>query len=135
MLSSNAASATLRAIGPICDRSPIGDGGWAGTRPKLGFRPKTPLKAAGMRIDPAPSLPTCKGAIPAAQAAAAPALLPPGVRERSHGLRVMPVSGLPPNAFQPNSGVVVSPIITAPAPRNRALAGATSHPSGPSPTG
>ena len=42
--------------------------------------PKMPVKADGMRIEPAPSLPTCKGAMPAAQAAAAPALLPPGVR-------------------------------------------------------
>ena len=79
-----------------------------------------------MRIEPAPSLPTCKGPIPAAQAAAAPALLPPGVRERSQGLRVIPVNGLSPNAFQPNSGVVVLPIITAPASRNRAVAGASS---------
>src|SRR6516162_2903036 len=68
-----------------------------------------------MRIDPAPSLATCSGPIPAAQAAAAPALLPPGVRARPHGLRVIPVSGLSPSAFQPNSGVVVLPRMTAPA--------------------
>ena len=40
-----------------------------------------PVNAQGMRIDPAPSLPTCRGPTPAAQAAAAPALLPPGVRD------------------------------------------------------
>jgi predicted protein tyrosine phosphatase len=83
---------------------PNGEGGYAGTRPKLGFSPKTPLKAAGIRIEPAPSLPRCSGAMPAAQAAAAPALLPPGVRARSQGLRVMPVKGLSPKAFQPQSG-------------------------------
>ena len=126
-ISINAASVTLRAIGPICAKTPIGEGGWAGTRPKLGFNPKTPVKALGMRIEPAPSLPTCNGPSPAAQAAAAPALLPPGVRERSQGLRVIPVSGLSPNAFHPNSGVVVLPIITAPASRNRAVAGASSE--------
>jgi len=60
-----------------------------------------------MRIDPAPSLPRCSGAMPAAHAAAAPALLPPEVRSGFHGLRVTPVSGLSPSAFQPNSGVVV----------------------------
>jgi len=60
------------------------------------------------------------------QAVAAPALLPPGVRERSHGLRVIPVSGLSPSAFQPNSEVVVLPRMTAPASRNRAVAGDSS---------
>ncbi len=64
--------------------------------------------------------------MPAAQAAAAPALLPPGVRDRSHGLRVIPVSGLSPNAFQPNSGVVVLPRMIAPASRSLAVAGASS---------
>ena len=49
-----------------------------------------------------------------------------GVRARFHGLRVIPVSGLSPIAFQPNSGVVVLPSITAPASRNRAIAGASS---------
>src|SRR5579871_5043304 len=88
--------------------------------------PKTPEKHDGMRIEPAPSLPTCSGATPAAQAAAAPALLPPGVCPRFHGLRVIPVSGLSPIAFQPNSGVVVLPRITAPASLSRATAGPSS---------
>src|SRR6202007_279541 len=114
-VSNTAASATVRAIGPICAKRPIGEGGWAGTRPKLGFNPKTPVKALGMRIEPAPPRRTCNAPSPAAQAAAAPALLPPGVRDRSQGLRVIPVSGLSPNAFQPNSGVVVLPRITGPA--------------------
>jgi hypothetical protein len=38
----------------------------------------------------------------------------------------MPVSGLSPIAFQPNSGVVVLPRITAPASRSRATAGLSS---------
>ena len=75
-----------------------------------------------MRIEPAPSLPRCNGPMPAAHAAAAPALLPPGVRCRFHGLRVIPVSGDPPTAIQPNPGVVVLPTRTAPGllqPRHR----------------
>jgi hypothetical protein len=79
-----------------------------------------------MRIEPAPSVPRFNGAMPAAHAAAAPALLPPEVRSRSQGLRVMPVSGLSPIAFQPNSGVVVLPRMTAPASRSRATAGLSS---------
>src|SRR5918996_1465962 len=123
MFSISAASRTLRVIGPTFDNSPIGDAGCAGTRPNVALMPKIPVKAEGMRIEPAPSLPTCKGAMPAAQAAAAPALLPPGVRTRFHGLQVLPVSGESPIAFQPNSGVVVLPRITAPASRSRATAG------------
>ena len=43
-----------------------------------------------MRIDPPPSLPWASGNMPAATAAAAPPLDPPGVRVGSHGLRVIP---------------------------------------------
>src|SRR3984893_3691178 len=85
--------------------------------------PNTPEKQAGMRIAPAPSLPRLRTPIPAAQGAAAPALLPPGVRSRFHGLRVIPVSGLSPTALQTNSGVVVLPTLAAPAPFRRATAG------------
>jgi hypothetical protein len=42
------------------------------------------------------------------------------------GLRVTPVSGLSHTPFQPNSGVVVLPRITAPCSRTRAVAGASS---------
>src|ERR1700688_699850 len=88
--------------------------------------PNTPEKQDGMRIEPAPSLPRLSTPIPAAQAAAAPALLPPGVRARFHGLRVIPVSGLSPTAIQPNSGVVVLPRMTAPASLRRATPGESS---------
>ena len=105
---------------------PNGLSGQAGTRPKLGFRPKMPVKPAGMRIEPPPSVPTCRAPMPSAQATAAPPLEPPGVLAMSHGLRVMPVSALSVTAFQPNSGVVVLPISTAPCSRSRAVAGASS---------
>jgi len=53
-----------------------------------------PVKAAGMRIEPPPSVPTWSAPCPSAAATAAPPLLPPGVFPVSHGLRVTPVSGL-----------------------------------------
>jgi len=56
----------------------------------VGFKPQIPVKCAGTRIDPPPSLP-----IPPAEqhdeiAAASPPLEPPGVRSRLHGLLVCP---------------------------------------------
>ena len=86
----SAASATLIVCGPRCDTVPNGDSGWAGTRPKLGLSPTLPQNAAGMRTDPAPSVPTLSGPSPAATAAAVPPDEPPGVFVGSHGLRVMP---------------------------------------------
>src|SRR5881296_2307295 len=84
-----------------------------------------PQNDEGMRIEPAPSEPWCNGPRPAATAAAAPALDPPVVVAVFHGLRVMPVSGLSPRAFQPNSGLVVLPSITPPAAARRRTNGAS----------
>ena len=111
--------------GPRWATEPIGESGNAGTRPKLGFRPKLPQKPAGMRTLPAPSVPTESGPMPLAIAAAVPPDEPPGVFCAFHGLRVMPVSGELVSPLQPNSGVVVLPRITAPASRSRADAGAS----------
>ena len=66
------------------------------------------------------------GTAPEATVAAEPELEPPGFRDASHGLRVMPVSGELPVPFQPNSGMVVLPTITAPAARTRSIIGAFS---------
>ncbi len=79
-----------------------------------------------MRIEPPASVPTASGQMPANTAAALPPLDPPGVRSRSHGLRVTPVNGESVTPFQPNSGVVVLPNKTAPASRSRAGTGASS---------
>ena len=79
-----------------------------------------------MRIEPPASVPTASGQMPASTAAALPPLLPPGVRSRSHGLRVIPLSGESVTGFQPNSGVVVLPKNTAPSPRSRAVTGESS---------
>src|SRR6267143_1596596 len=80
-----------------------------------------PQKLDGIRIEPAPSEPWCNGPRPAATAAAAPALEPPVVVAVFHGLRVIPVSGLSPSAFQPNSGLVVLPTKMPPAFRSRGM--------------
>lgn len=120
-----AASSTLMVCGPRCATVPNGDSGQAGTRPKLGFKPKVPHSAAGLRIEPAPSVPMAIGAMPAATAAAAPPEEPPVVLAAFQGLRVRPVSGELVSHLQPNSGVAVLPTITAPAARSRAATGAS----------
>jgi hypothetical protein len=56
--------------------------------------PTKPVKLAGVRIEPPPSLAVPKGTMPAATAAAVPPLDPPGVQLWSHGLRVTPSNGL-----------------------------------------
>ncbi len=66
------------------------------------------------------------GPRPAATAAAAPPLDPPGVSEGSHGFRVIPKSGLSVTALCPNSGVVVLPRMIAPAPLSRSTHTASS---------
>ena len=62
--------------------------GSRGTAPKVGLKPTTPQKAAGMRIEPPPSPPRASGPAPAATATAAPPEEPPGVLEGSCGLWV-----------------------------------------------
>ena len=79
-----------------------------------------------MRIEPPPSVPSASGAKRATNAADEPPDEPPGVFALFQGLRVMPVSGLSVEPFQPNSGVVVLPMRTAPASRSRATDGASS---------
>src|SRR4051794_36798442 len=80
-----------------------------GMRPWLALWPTSPLKDAGMRIDPPPSDAVAKGRMPAATAAAEPPLEPPGVREGSHALRVIPVTLFLVRLSVPNSGEVVLP--------------------------
>ena len=97
--------------------------GKTGMTPQDGLIPKTPQKAAGIRTDPAPSLPMAAGPRPAATAAAAPPLEPPAVRSSRHGLRAGPLTLLPESPFQPNSLVVVLPRSGAPASRSRSEVG------------
>ena len=88
-------------------------------RPRLGLRPTSPQHAAGMRIEPPPSLPWATGTMPAATAAADPPEEPPGVRVRSHGFRVGPVWRGSVVGRIPNSGMFVMPTTTKPASRSR----------------
>jgi acyl carrier protein len=61
----------------------------------------------------------------AATAAAPPPLEPPGVRERSHGLRQTPFNAESVIGVSPSSGVFVFPITTNPAARSRATTAAS----------
>ena len=81
--------------------------------------PNTPLKLAGIRIDPPPSLPVARVHNPAARAAPAPPLDPPGVRSVFQGLRQASPSRFSVVPERPNSGVLVFPRIIAPARRKR----------------
>ena len=76
--------------------------------------PGMPQNVDGMRMEPAPSVPTASGPMPEATAAAAPPEEPPGVIFVFQGLRVMPVSRLSVVPLMPNSGVFVLPSSTAP---------------------
>src|SRR5262249_30641215 len=101
-------------------------GGWTGMRPKEGLWPTIPANDAGMRIEPPPSVPTASGPRPAATAADAPPLEPPGVRSRFHGFRVIPKSRLWVARTQPMVGVFVFPSMIAPAALSRSTIGASS---------
>ena len=81
--------------------------------------PTSPQHDAGLRIEPPPSLPCAIGQRPAAVAAAAPPLDPPGVRAVSHGLRHAPFSSDSVIPIVPSSGVFVLPRTTKPASRMR----------------
>ena len=80
-------SATVRAMGPTTPSRANGptDAGKcpvAGMRPGVGLSPQIPLKCAGTRMEPPPSLPTPPAEHPLAMAAASPPLDPPGVRDK-----------------------------------------------------
>ena len=119
------ASPTVRVIGPAWDRVSTTLAGCWGTLPQDGLKPKAPQKAAGMRIEPAPSVPWARAPRPAATAAAAPPLEPPGVRPWRQGLWVGPQTRLPESPFHPSSGVFVLPRRTMPASRRRSVRGAS----------
>ena len=112
-------SATVRVSIPSMPSSESPSSGAAEIRPRAGFSPTSPQQAAGILIEPPPSLPCATGTMPAATAAAAPPDEPPGVRSRSHGLRVGPNNRASLVGRMPYSGSVVVPTITKPASRSR----------------
>src|SRR6266404_3482983 len=112
-----ATSCTVRAIGPTTLRLLQASlEGTRGMRPGDVRKPTTEQKLAGLRSEPPRSLPSAIGSIPQASAAAAPPLEPPQVFERSHGFLVRPKMGLNVCDPAPNSGVLVLPMVMAPAP-------------------
>ena len=114
-----AASSTVRVSGPDVERPSKPPYGALETRPREGLSPNSPQHDAGMRIEPPPSVACAAGTSPAARAAAAPPLEPPGVSSVFHGFRVAPLSSDSVNATVPNSGVFVLPTMTKPASRIR----------------
>src|SRR5699024_12750489 len=87
------------------------------TPPYVGFTPTVPVTWAGWRMDPPVSLPRASGASNAATAAADPPPDPPGIRSRSHGLRVGPYAECSVEDPIANSSMFVLPIGTRPAAR------------------
>ncbi len=117
--SASAASPTVVASGPFSSmpKQPCTPTS-RGTVPDPGLMPNTPQTAAGMRIEPRPSLPWATGTIAEATAAALPPEDPPAVRVGSHGLRTTPVA-LPLVPQIPSSGIREMPTTRAPAARSR----------------
>src|SRR5690242_806839 len=117
-----AASATVRAMTPSVDSpaQPSPNMGPGETRPRDGLRPTVPQQLDGMRTEPPPSEPCAKAQSPAATAAAAPPLDPPGLWSRFQGLWVAPKR--PPSVVGrvPNSEVLVLPRMGQPASFRRA---------------
>ena len=87
--------------------------------PTVGLKPKQPQKLDGRTIEPNTCVPMPTLIAPTATAAAEPLLEPPGVRVRSHGLRVAR------GCIHANSVVTVLPTITAPASRSAATLAAS----------
>src|SRR5215475_15380611 len=110
----------------MCERLHAALVGYTGIKPKVGLIPKMPVHEAGIRIEPPPSVPMASGPIPAATAALAPPLDPPGVRSRFHGLRVIPNTRLWVAPIHPIIGVLVFPSWMAPAASSRSTMGAFS---------
>src|SRR5205823_4857074 len=102
----------------ICDdneRSAAWVGLYAGTRPNDGRMPTMPQAYAGKRTEPAISLPCARGVIPAATQEAAPPDEPPGVCVLDHGFSVRPRRSFTVSSRKLNAGVLVRPMMIAPA--------------------
>ena len=78
-------------------------------RPRVGFSPNSPQQAAGMRIEPPPSLACAAGTMPAATAAANPPLESARRPVGSQGLCVGPNSRGSVTGRSPSSGAAVRP--------------------------
>ena len=122
-------SSTLRVSAPTVSKVLLN-----GTTPSVGHRPRvvlwptTPVKAAGIRIDPPVSDPRAIMAERSHRLTPAPQDEPPGILAvaGSQGLRGVPQCGLMPTPPYANSTVCVLPVMTAPAARARVTSQASS---------
>ena len=89
--SSSRTSAIDVASGPNVDRSIQRGMGSRPITPFVGLRPASPQNAAGIRIEPPPSVAVAIAAMPAASAAPEPPLEPPGDQSVPHGFVVVAV--------------------------------------------
>src|ERR1700732_2155207 len=85
------------------------------TRPRDGLSPNRPHCAAGMRIEPPPSVACATGRMPAETAAAAPPEEPPGEHSRFQGWWREPYSRGSLFGFRPTSGLELRRMKTRPA--------------------
>src|SRR5271167_3611876 len=83
--------------------------GSSGNRPRDGLRPTIPLQAAGIRIEPPPSLAWAIGTAPAATNAPEPDDDAPAVCSVFHGLRTGLSRGCSAEALKPYSDIRVLP--------------------------
>src|SRR5215471_5035260 len=97
----------------------------AGIKSRVGLCENTPQKCAGARSEPPMSEPSSSGTKPAASAAAEPPDDPPGVRDRSQGLLVVPYTSLKLCQSDKFSGTLVLPSMTAPAALSRCTTNAS----------
>ena len=121
--SSRAAASRTDRVTANCTDSGRASSSLAGptdVRPREVLSPTSPQHAAGMRIDPPPSLAWANGNMPDATAAAEPPDDPPAVRVTSHGFRVGPNASGSVVGMMPSSGVLVRPTTTRPAAWKRA---------------
>ena len=114
-------SSTVRARRPcVASMSQPRARAGAAIRPGVGRIETTSQKLAGVRTEPPKSVPCARGTIPVATATAEPPEEPPDVSATSKGLRVGPQRRFVQTAPKPNSGVLVLPMMTAPACRSLA---------------
>ena len=123
----SAVSSTLRETQPATESpNQWRASGRSETRPRWGLSPNSPQHAAGMRIEPPPSLAVATPTMPAATAVPEPPLEPPEERSGFHGLRVMPQVFDSVKGWIASSGRWVFPIGMAPAARRRLTISASS---------
>ena len=125
-----ARSSVQRASGPMCstDHQPTDISPSVGTRSHDGLMPKTPHRAAGMRMLPPPSLPTPRGIRPAPTAAPVPLEDPPVKWVGEWGFTGVGWAPLIPVGDRPSSVQWSLPTMMAPASRSRRTSRASTSP-------